>query len=292
MTLDQMNKYLEDRGFTVNRTRDTNKGVYVFYIMKDGIRMTGEYRWAQTKDWRLRDRDQMAFLQNLMREFHAKQSFNEVDTLYEKCLRDLTTFKEENEMNAIAYTRRDIEMTKDLYARRGMTIKDVIFNNPATIVFWMDGTKTVVKAENEPYDPEKGLAMAFAKRVLGNKGNYYNTFRKWLPEEGNRSIIADMPFDYLISELYKLGIKVDVELTPKNESSEEPVTETPARWKIWFQRYNEAGKEAGGGLHVRDYASKGAATRAAKRVFDNRPEGDPCTYEWIVSQTNPWTVKE
>lgn len=63
------------------------------------------------------------------------------------------------------------------------TIKGVIFNNPATIVFWQDGTKTVVKAENEDYDPEKGLAMAIAKRALGNEGNYYNVFRKWLPKE-------------------------------------------------------------------------------------------------------------
>ena len=63
------------------------------------------------------------------------------------------------------------------------SIKNVIFNNPATIVFWSDGTKTVVKAEGEPFDPEKGLAMAIAKKSLGNKGNYYNEFKKWLPKE-------------------------------------------------------------------------------------------------------------
>ena len=62
-------------------------------------------------------------------------------------------------------------------------IKDVIYNDPATIVFWEDGTKTVVKCENEKFDPEKGLAMAFSKKMLGNKGNYYNIFKKWLPEE-------------------------------------------------------------------------------------------------------------
>ena len=56
-------------------------------------------------------------------------------------------------------------------------IKHVIFNDPATIVFWIDGSKTVVKAVNEPFDPEKGLAMAIAKRVLGNQGNYYNKLR-------------------------------------------------------------------------------------------------------------------
>ena len=64
-----------------------------------------------------------------------------------------------------------------------ISIKNVIFNDPATIVFWNDGTKTVVKAENEPFDPEKGLAMAISKKVLGNKGDYYETFKKWMPEK-------------------------------------------------------------------------------------------------------------
>lgn len=63
-------------------------------------------------------------------------------------------------------------------------IKDVIFNGPATIVLWKDGTKTVVKAqEGEIVDYEKGLAMAISKRMLGNKGSYYDTFTKYLPKE-------------------------------------------------------------------------------------------------------------
>ena len=61
-------------------------------------------------------------------------------------------------------------------------IEKVIFNNPATIVFWNDGSKTVVKcSEDECFDEEKGLAMAISKKALGNQGNYYNTFEKWLP---------------------------------------------------------------------------------------------------------------
>lgn len=64
-----------------------------------------------------------------------------------------------------------------------MTIKNVVFNDPATIVMWQDGTKTIVKCgENDEYDPEKGLAMAIAKKAFGNEGNYYNQIRKWLPE--------------------------------------------------------------------------------------------------------------
>lgn len=59
-------------------------------------------------------------------------------------------------------------------------IKDVIFNDPATIIIWEDGSKTVVKAENEEFDPEKGLAMAISKRMLGNKYDYYDIFKKYV----------------------------------------------------------------------------------------------------------------
>ena len=62
----------------------------------------------------------------------------------------------------------------------GPKIEKVIFNNPATIVYWHDGTKTVVKAQNgEPFDKEKGLAMAFMKKVCGNKGNYNEIFKEF-----------------------------------------------------------------------------------------------------------------
>lgn len=81
------------------------------------------------------------------------------------------------------YIKEDIRITTDytkFYNR--FTIKNVIFNPPATIVFWQDGTKTVVKCgEHDIYDPEKGIAMAIAKKALGNKGNYYNSIKEWLP---------------------------------------------------------------------------------------------------------------
>ena len=72
---------------------------------------------------------------------------------------------------------------------RTPNIENVIFNDPATIVFWNDGTKTIVKAQDgDVFDPEKGLAMAISKKALGNKGNYYETFKKWLPEEAQFEI--------------------------------------------------------------------------------------------------------
>ena len=81
---------------------------------------------------------------------------------------------------------------KSITMNRGYlpVIEKVIFNEPATIVLWSDNTKTVVKAENDTFDPEKGLAMAIAKKALGNQGNYYNTFKKWFPKKPEMDIRA------------------------------------------------------------------------------------------------------
>ena len=73
----------------------------------------------------------------------------------------------------------DFSYSKDLSLMKP-EIEKVIFNNPATIVYWHDGTKTVVKAQDgEPFDKEKGLAMAFMKKVCGNKGNYNEIFKEF-----------------------------------------------------------------------------------------------------------------
>ena len=71
--------------------------------------------------------------------------------------------------------------------KMALEIKKVIFNNPVTIVFWADGTKTVVKAKNEDFDPEKGLAMAIAKKALGNKGSYFNKIKRWTNDYNEES---------------------------------------------------------------------------------------------------------
>ena len=60
-------------------------------------------------------------------------------------------------------------------------IKRVIFHDPATIVFWDDGTKTVVKCmEGDTYSKEVGLAMCISKKMLGDK--FHWTFNHYLKE--------------------------------------------------------------------------------------------------------------
>ena len=100
-------------------------------------------------------------------------------------------------MQVGAYVANDLLSCMEADSRRRnfmkFDINKAIYNDPATIVYWADGTKTVVKAQNgESYDPEKGLAMCFAKKARGNKGNYYEEFKKHLPEPEESESLGDV----------------------------------------------------------------------------------------------------
>ena len=79
----------------------------------------------------------------------------------------------------IDYGRQSTERAKrNDIVRFGMcsvSIRKVIFNDPATIVMWSDGSKTVVKcAPKDTYDMEKGLAMAIVKKMAGNDNRFWS----------------------------------------------------------------------------------------------------------------------
>ena len=102
--------------------------------------------------------------------------------------------------------RNILNSTYGMSSSRIPEIKNVIFNDPATIVFWEDGTKTVVKCQyGDEFDPEKGLTMAIAKKAYGNKGSYCNKLKKWLPKEEsddtNRSIFVPKEFTFNVDNV-------------------------------------------------------------------------------------------
>lgn len=66
----------------------------------------------------------------------------------------------------------------------GLTIDHVIFNGPATIVFWADGTKTIVKCrENDSFNPRVGILYCLAKKVWGNTTRVNRIFTDHIPED-------------------------------------------------------------------------------------------------------------
>ena len=124
-------------------------------------------------------------------------------------------------------------------------IKNVIFNDPATIVFWEDGTKTVVKCQDgDEFDPEKGLAMAIAKKAYGNKGNYCNKMKKWLPKEEpvdtNRSIFVPKEFTFTadidkLSKSFKKGISDALDVIFKVTKCEPDDNSVSSKKRITFR---------------------------------------------------------
>lgn len=58
-------------------------------------------------------------------------------------------------------------------------IEKVTFSDPATIVFWKDGTKTVTKCHNgDTFNKETGLAMCIVRKLCNNR-NYNKVFEKF-----------------------------------------------------------------------------------------------------------------
>lgn len=61
------------------------------------------------------------------------------------------------------------DLNKNANSSPEFKVKKVIFSKPATIIFWSDGTKTVVKCgKDDTYDKEKGFYIACAKKLFGN----------------------------------------------------------------------------------------------------------------------------
>ena len=136
------------------------------------------------------------------------------------------------------YVAVDIAVTNDLYDRMSLAIKDVIFNPPATIVFWMDGTKTVVKDQGEVfYDPEKGMAMAVAKKAFGNQGNYYNQFKKYIDIYEKKQEDESAKSNTVLNDLIE---KFRNSLTKTNYNTVSNKKRTKIDTKIVFEHRNDA----------------------------------------------------
>jgi len=75
---------------------------------------------------------------------------------------------------------------------RKIYMKEVMYNNPATIVFWNDGTKTVAKCHAEDkYSKETGLAICILKRLAGNT-KVRNIFNEWIQDDKKVVTLKDV----------------------------------------------------------------------------------------------------
>lgn len=94
---------------------------------------------------------------------------------------------------AIDYSRQSTERAEknDIvrFGMRNVNIRKVVFNDPATIVFWSDNTKTVVKCgPDDIFDKEKGLALAIVKKMAGNDNRFHKVFKQWCKPDGMHEV--------------------------------------------------------------------------------------------------------
>lgn len=100
----------------------------------------------------------------------------------------------------------------------GLRIKKVIFNPPATIVLWADGSKTVVKcSKDDTFDYEKGLAIAICKKILGYQ--FKKTFKEYTPysikSATSKTIKIDFNIDKAVESLRNLNTKLVNDISNK-----------------------------------------------------------------------------
>lgn len=108
---------------------------------------------------------------------------------------------------------------KEAATMTAASIKKVIFNPPATVVYWSDGSKTVVKCNvKDNFDPEKGLAMAVAKRCANDSPDFYKEIQKWVKKSGYMQPVADATkpdvktIDRLIGQMHEAIVEADKNL--------------------------------------------------------------------------------
>lgn len=101
---------------------------------------------------------------------------------------------EEVTMNGVSVldedcNKRFIDCLKEILIKFAQEncVKKIVRNGPATIVFWDDGTKTIVKrAEGTKDDIYMAFCSAFTKKMLGTNSRIKRIIFNNLIEEGEK----------------------------------------------------------------------------------------------------------
>ena len=92
----------------------------------------------------------------------------------------------------VNYMVNDEKATKAAIREWRIAPKKVIFNGPATIVMWQDGTKTIVKkSENDTDDREKAVMYAILKKEFGSRAKMNRYLKQFFKEVESNEEKAD-----------------------------------------------------------------------------------------------------
>lgn len=117
------------------------------------------------------------------------------------------------EKDPLIKTVKTSEKEKNIMSTIDFRVKKIMHNGPATIVFWKDGTKTVVRLkEGDTYDPYAAFTAAVAKRLYGKNMKISEIVDRYSKDLKKIDIPEAPPLDLTVEELKaaaeKLGYRV------------------------------------------------------------------------------------
>lgn len=183
------------------------------YLDTDGVKRLYDriYRWGN--DMRKRNMPISSEMKKILNSIYGRENamtmrqgyiYKSPKEKYEKCMVD--------EFEDHGTPRHSGRYPWSSSGNRSVCLADpdrIIFSPPATIVFWKDGTKTVVKcAEGEKFDHYTGFCYAFTERFLGSISHIKKLCQKsstGLPE-ASESIVEEEKCDGPMSSFEKKSV--------------------------------------------------------------------------------------
>lgn len=94
-----------------------------------------------------------------------------------------------------------------------LTIDKVIYNPPATIILWNDGTKTMSKCDKEDaYDKATGFMLCVLKKKYGNKTvkRMFDRYVYNIPQENTKGVVVVQPSEkeFRKPKVHKTKVKI------------------------------------------------------------------------------------
>lgn len=194
---------LETHNYILDRSH--NKEPLGVYLDSDGVKRLYDriYRWGN--DMRKRNIPISSEMKKILNSIYGRENdmtmrqgyiYKSPNEKYSKCMVD----EFEDRYPWVSSGNRSVRL---MYPDR------IVFNPPATIVFWKDGTKTVVKcAKGEKFDPYTGFCYAFTEHFLGSISHIKKLCQKsstGLPE-ASESIVEEEKCDGPMSSFEKKSV--------------------------------------------------------------------------------------
>lgn len=98
----------------------------------------------------------------------------------------------------------------------------ILFHEPATIVYWEDDTRTVVKCdERDTFDRRTGLLLCYMKKAFGNNSRMFNDVLRAIKEGSKPDPVEAIPAEDIVACLNAGAESIG---EAKEETAESPMT--------------------------------------------------------------------